>query len=147
LRELHPLSATLSSLISSHGSMFQQGMSFRMDAFNRLHGFNASNRSCWDFELLCGLLANGKKAELRADRIAAFRLHDASLTGGSAGVRHQARYDIDRGRIIAEHGGKDHASPRLSRMIHKPAQLINRAVDVLMPSRLQKRFARDMDLG
>jgi glycosyltransferase involved in cell wall biosynthesis len=144
MRELQVTSQTLSSLVNAGGNMFQQGMSFRMEAFRKIGGFNETNRSCWDFELLCGLMENGA-AQVSRERIGAFRLHGASLTGGAAGTTHQARYEADRARIITRYGEKrPHMAMNVLALISLQRAL-HRYADILVPSRMQSRFSSDSE--
>jgi glycosyltransferase involved in cell wall biosynthesis len=145
MRELRATSNTFSKLISSSGSMFQQGMSFRMGTFHKVGGFNRNNRTCWDFELLCALLASGKPAYQLEERIGAFRLHNASLTGGSAGKLHHEKYKADMLRIIQKYNGEPANSTKLSRLMSDPVWRIHQFLDICFPSRLSRRFAIDND--
>jgi glycosyltransferase involved in cell wall biosynthesis len=146
MRELRATSNTLSKLVAPSGSMFQQGMSFRISTFQKAGGFNPNNRTCWDFELLCALLSNGKPAARLMERIGAFRLHSASLTGGSAGACHQTKYHSDMLRIIKNYNGNPTKSAKLSRFMNDPSWRMQQLFDVCFPSRLSKRFATDHDL-
>ncbi len=143
LRELRAGAATLDKLFNSAGRMFQQGMSFRLDALHRCGGFNIDNRTCWDFELLCALLASGKPAQSLAQRVGAFRLHGGSLTGGAAGQRHQARYHADKLRIVESYLGSTAGNSRWSRFINDPIWYINRLLDMQNSQRMISRFSAD----
>jgi glycosyltransferase involved in cell wall biosynthesis len=143
LRELRAHALTLAKLINPGCNMFQQGMSFRIEAFQNCGGFNGDNRTCWDFELLCALLANQKQAHHLDARVGAFRMHSASLTGGSAGERHQARYTADMLRIARKYGGSRQATSPLARFLDNPMRHFFRLCDTCIPHRMARRFAAD----
>ncbi|HSN21661.1 MAG TPA: hypothetical protein VLS49_13345 [Usitatibacter sp.] len=67
----------------------------RASAFRRAGGFNVRNRTCWDGELLVDLALHGARFERRCEALAAFRLHDASITGSGRLADETAR-DFDR---------------------------------------------------
>ena len=139
LRELHPTGRTLHELLNGSRSMMQQGLSFRLDAFRKINGFNVANRTCWDLELLCGLLQLGTEAVVLPSRIGAFRLHEDSLTGGAAGERHQAKYEEDFARLKHEFGVEAESRTNWPRLINATWHLVDR----LLPSRMAKRFEAD----
>ena len=64
-------------------TVFQQGVIFKRKAFEDVGGFNESNRTCWDAELLYDMY---KKNKLFMDidlPVALFRYHDTSITGSA----------------------------------------------------------------
>ncbi len=87
-----------------YGRLFQQGMSFRMEAFKSVGGFNVTNRTCWDYELVVDMLAAGWGAVVTKVNIGAFRLHGESLTGSRNGAVAR-RYREDRRRIAGKMEG------------------------------------------
>ena len=138
LRELQPTAHDIQTLLNGTGHMVQQGMSFKLDAFRKNSGFNIQNRTCWDLELLCGLLRNGTAA-VQPERIAAFRLHGDSFTGGAAGAKHEVQYLADMARLRSEFAVEPLQYSRLLRHLKSPQHIFDR----LMPSRMVKRFAAD----
>src|SRR3546814_1173429 len=56
-RELLPTPNDRATLASGGATIVQQGFSFTMDAFRSAGGFNAANRSTWDYELLARFAA------------------------------------------------------------------------------------------
>jgi glycosyltransferase involved in cell wall biosynthesis len=83
---------------------FQQGMSFRLEKFRSVGGFNIENRTCWDGELMADLLASGAVVGVETRPIGAFRIHGDSLTGsGDPSVK--MAYQKDRRRIQTKHLG------------------------------------------
>lgn len=141
LRELPPSARNVQTLLNGAGQMVQQGMSFKLDVFQKIGGFNIQNRSCWDLELLCGLLRGDAEAALLPNRIGAFRLHGESFTGGVAGAKHVARYRTDIARLQHEFGVEPLQHSRLLRNLRSPQKL----VDLLVPSRMIKRFSADCE--
>lgn len=99
--EVRPNRASLS--LKGHASgraiLFQQGMSFRMDAFRGVGGFRASNRSCWDGELITDLLISGASARILPHRIGAFRIHGESISGGAGGDAMARTYAAERSAL------------------------------------------------
>src|SRR3546814_15883467 len=73
-----------------------------MDAFRSAGGFNAANRSTWDYELLARFAAAEVPFAVVDDRFGAFRLYAAGISGGALGEAHQRRFDADYRRIHAE---------------------------------------------
>jgi cellulose synthase/poly-beta-1,6-N-acetylglucosamine synthase-like glycosyltransferase len=142
LRAFRTVATSLHAL-QNGAPMFQQGLSFSMKAFREIGGFNVQNRTCWDYELLCHLLAGKGEVSSCSDRIAAFRLHGASLTGGAAGLRHKERYEQDMARIAAAFGVKPSAMPALLRWIKNPRDFVLAGFDKFFPTRMQNRFQAD----
>lgn len=151
IRELKATPVTLEGLVSSRSLLVQQGMSFRMAAFGRAGGFNANNRTCWDLELLCALLRNGARTTLTGERLGAFRLYDASISGGADGL-HTQRYKADIDRISRAMTGKpkSHVNlypglpERLLRMVHRPAASFVQIRDRIFPAAMRRRWKKDL---
>lgn len=139
LRELQPTAHSIQTLLNGSGRMVQQGMSFKLDAFRKISGFNIQNRTCWDLELLCGLLRDGAETTLQPERVGAFRLHGDSFTGGVAGAKHEARYMADLARLRLDFGVEPLQHSSLRRHLKSPQKLFDR----LVPSRMVKRFNAD----
>lgn len=133
------------------GVLVQQGFSFRMDRFREAGGFNALNRTCWDYELAVRMIMRGAGTILLPERIGAFRLYEQSLSGGRDGQAHLERYHRDLRRIHAENGlpapalnpfsGKLH---HLLRLAETPEIALARLREMAMPSTMQRRWAADM---
>lgn len=98
VREVWPNRAacSLKGHLSGWTVFFQQGMTFRMEEFRRVGGFNAGNRSCWDGELLVDLLLHDATAKLIPVKLGAFRIHSESITGGVGGATMARRMTEDR---------------------------------------------------
>lgn len=152
IRELFADSGDLDALLDGNAAVVQQGFSFRMDKFRQIGGFNASNRSCWDFELLCSALRNGARTKIIHDRIGAFRIYGESLSGGVRGSAHVFRYRDDfcrlyydtTGRAFQQKGPMMRTLARAQSRIKQPANTLRQMLDRLFPSRLRRRFELDM---
>jgi len=94
-RLIRPLMArpvTISGLLNGSVPMIQLGMTFRLSMFKSVGGFNESNKTCWDLELLIDMMVAGAKVVVVSERFGVFRLHEGGLTGGAGGQTHQLRY-------------------------------------------------------
>lgn len=149
LRRLRPALVTPERLLDGRATPVQQGISFRMEAFRAVGGFRVENRSCWDTELLFDLSLAQKSFELQRERLGAFRLYDASLTGGVAGHAHQQRLLEDFARMAARlPPNRRPLPPRLARVAkhaRNPFFLAERLRMAARPSLI--RAAWDRDLG
>jgi glycosyltransferase involved in cell wall biosynthesis len=82
----------------------QQGTFFRRTAYEAAGGFNASNRVCWDGELLVDMAIRGMKFA-RTDRtLADFRLYGANITGSQGYLDKLARERARMNEKIEAHG-------------------------------------------
>ena len=99
LRRLFSTRFSRQGLVNHRAAMFQQGMVIRRDLYERIGGFNKDNYTCWDFELLVDCIT--AKAEPKVDhtRVAAFRIHDESISGGYFGSTMEQHYKEDLIRI------------------------------------------------
>ena len=79
--KLHPQPLTAQNMLHRSAVMFQQATFFPAKAYHQIGGFNTDNRTCWDYELFLRLLLNGLKHEVILQDVAAFRLHDESISG------------------------------------------------------------------
>lgn len=78
---IQPLPLTAQTMLHRSAVMFQQATFFSATAYKEVGGFNINNETCWDYELFLRFLLNGLKHEVIAHDIAAFRLHDQSISG------------------------------------------------------------------
>jgi glycosyltransferase involved in cell wall biosynthesis len=99
---LLPTLPSAKSFQQGRSVIVQQGMSFRMSLFNDIGGFNKRNTTCWDGELVASFVANDARCRTSHRRLAAFRIHDESISGGAGGEALAKRYDEDTRRIITE---------------------------------------------
>jgi glycosyltransferase involved in cell wall biosynthesis len=78
-------------------TVVQQSTFIRRKAVLGVCGYNASNRTCWDGELLLELGLAGAKMRHVDDVWAMFRLHSESISGSQ---RARRQYDADRHRLF-----------------------------------------------
>lgn len=151
IRELRAESAGFDALLSGRVPLVQQGMSFRMSHFRSIGGFEVKNRTCWDQELACAMLAQGADAMTTQQRFGAFRIYDESLSGGVGGSAHWQQYQHDIMRIQDSLGaGRAFKSPfnrnlfsRARQLIASPSRTLLWAEGKIFPSLIQSRFRRD----
>ncbi len=86
-------------------TVFQQGTFFPAEAFRKVNGFNAENKTCWDGELFADLLCAGYKHEVIHDDLAVFRIYPGSISGSG---RLEVPYQLDQKRIFREKMGRDY---------------------------------------
>jgi hypothetical protein len=82
----------------------QQSTFFRREAFQLSRGFNAENRTSWDGELFVSMAQMGANAGYIDADLAAFRIHDASISGTG---RLLDAYGEDCRRIFRQIRGRD----------------------------------------
>jgi glycosyltransferase involved in cell wall biosynthesis len=75
---------------------FQPGSFYRRESFWRAGAFNVKNRTCWDGELLVDIALSGGQVRYCPGSVAAFRIHDQSITGSG---RLREAYRLDEARI------------------------------------------------
>lgn len=152
IRELHATrNVALRDFLTDRAVVVQQGMSFRMDAFRDVGGFNVANRTCWDYELLCGMLANGAKAMRVSDRLGAFRMSGDNISSGVGGASHVQRFQQDKARILQKFSDSEQSNGPLQRAISRgakltgnPLQILCQIADKAAPIRVRNRWAADM---
>ena len=104
LKKITPLPLTAENMIHRSAVMFQQGTFFPASAYEMAGGFNASNTTCWDYELLLRLLLKGVRNEVIEQNVAVFRLHADSISGSG---RLTERYLRDLDRLFFEVCGRE----------------------------------------
>lgn len=77
----------------------QQGTFFRRRAFERSDGFNLTNRTCWDGELLVDFAMKGCRFAVMHRVLGNFRIHQESISGSG---RLNERYQNDQRRILQQ---------------------------------------------
>ena len=102
-----------------HGAcvLLQPATFFRRAAFERAGGFRQSGRVCWDMELWADLAASGATFRTVDAFLAAFRLHDGSITGrvDMAGIRREHAREV-----MAELKGRPELPiDRLLHLVHR----------------------------
>jgi glycosyltransferase involved in cell wall biosynthesis len=150
LLEMRPTKVTVQNLLSGKATLVQQGMSFRINGLRRVKNFNIDNRTCWDYELLCDLLDLGAKPVQSSERIAAFRVHATSISGGAGGNELANRYKKDLDRIRDKFPNSNNgvlslpvSLLRFMKYTSEPSILINRVSDRLLPKLMIRRWESD----
>jgi glycosyltransferase involved in cell wall biosynthesis len=93
--------------------LLQPATFFRRSAFVRAGGFRRTGRVCWDMELWADLARSGARFDILDEPIAAFRIHDQSITGGE---RLRQRRRTDARAVMAELKGRQET--RTDRFLH-----------------------------
>lgn len=151
ITELLPSPIGLSDMRKGRGVMVQQGLSFRMDLFRDVGGFNKANRTCWDYELLCRFSRKNAIYKIVSDRIAAFRMHGDNISSGVNGVAFWQKYLNDKERIIKEVLGETNLSPffnnrifrHITRTIIEPRWFAKLVAERCIPGYKMKRWLND----
>lgn len=103
----------------------QQSTFFRREAFMRSPGFNTENRTCWDGELLVSMAQMGATVGYIDADLAAFRLHNTSISGTGRLVD---AYIEDCRRIFRQIRGRDwRVTDDLLRFFYRTESLLLRA--------------------
>ncbi len=147
LRQMRATRTDMTRLLDGRASLFQQGMSFRMERFRRAGGFNAGNRTCWDLELLLDMMATGAGVRTVTSQFGVFRLHGDSLSGGAEGSAHNQRYRSDMERLQAKYGdasrpGYGRAASLACRLIENPALVQDVALARFGPAIMSRRWLK-----
>jgi glycosyltransferase involved in cell wall biosynthesis len=103
LRRIVPTRLTVADYVYGSCTVFQQGTFFRRRCFERTHGFNGENRTCWDGELFLDFVCAGYKHEVIYENVAHFRLHDGSISGSG---RLNEAYAQDSRRLFEKAKGR-----------------------------------------
>jgi len=93
--KIYPRPLTAQNMLHRSAVMFQQATFFPAKAYRQIGCFNTHNRTCWDYELFLKLLLNGLKHEVILQDVAAFRLHDESISG-TGRLTEQYLNDLDQ---------------------------------------------------
>ncbi len=103
----------------------QQSTFFRREAFLRSPGFNTENRTSWDGELFVSMVHTGATVGYIDADLAAFRIHNASISGTGRLVD---AYREDCKRVFRQIRGRDwEASDELVRYFYRAEGLLLRA--------------------
>ena len=74
---------SLKSYVAGCGTVMQQATFFRADIFRQTQGFNITNTTCWDGELMVEMALKGAEFALLNQFIACFRIHPGSISGSA----------------------------------------------------------------
>ncbi len=78
---IRPRPLTVQNMLHRAAIVFQQATFFPAHAYKEIGGFNTFNTTCWDYELFLRLLLQGIEHNVIPHDIAAFRLHEDSISG------------------------------------------------------------------
>lgn len=78
---VRPSKLTISNMLHLAAVLFQQSTFFPAKEFREVGGFNAQNRTCWDYELFLRFLRYGLQHRVIEEKLAVFRLYDGSISG------------------------------------------------------------------
>lgn len=149
IKPVFPVQPSMFGLTRNITPMFQHGMFFKVSAFDKVCGFNVQNRTCWDLELLCDLLASGASFKIARERYGCFRVHSQSLTGGVAGESHRRRYFNDLERLKGKYDVGSRAFS-LASLLHAKVEnfifnnIFNNYIS-LSKRRIEKMWDKDVD--
>lgn len=116
----------------------QQATFFRREAFRLSPGFNTENRTSWDGELFVSMVHMGATVGYIDADLAAFRIHDASISGTG---RVLDAYREDCRRVFRQIRGRDwRASDDLLRFLYRFEGLLIHA-RFWAKAQARKRFA------
>lgn len=100
--------------------LMQPATFFRRDAFEGAGGFRQSGRVCWDMELWADLAARGARFRSHDAFLAAFRLHEGSITG--RGELRRLRREHARAVMAELKGRPEQPVDRVLHLIHRAAK-------------------------
>ena len=124
----------LRSYVIGTVTVIQQSTFIRGSAFKKIGGFNPSNTTCWDYELLAELAINDCSIINVAGFFGVFRIHDDSITG-SGRFRQEIQQDLARVRRQFLGRGPRWVDKfiliylRFKKIIMEPAVTLRRACD------------------
>ncbi|XDZ65779.1 glycosyltransferase [Alphaproteobacteria bacterium LSUCC0684] len=143
---------TPKGLVNHGSSMFQPGMIIRRELVEEVGGFNTDNHTCWDHELLVDLTIAGAKPVISTARVAAFRMHDTSISSGHYGPEMAERYARDLARIHDKmRPGKSHVPgrdlgllARCEKYLRTPEIIPYILHDKILRHKITRAWARDI---
>jgi glycosyltransferase involved in cell wall biosynthesis len=120
----------------AYGSVLvmQQSTFFRRAAFDRVGGFNETNRCSWDTELLVDMARSGSRLDLVNDYWSVFAIYPDSITG-SGRLQQQCR--LARARVFRKITGRDLEKTnkilfilgRIEKLLLNPVVPVQRVID------------------
>ena len=145
--------ARLQDYLALQAIIVQQGISFKMAKFHEVEGFNLANRTCWDYELLCHMLAKDAKVVVVPERLGAFRVTGNNISSGIGDGGFSQRLNEDIARISRELdpnalsiGGLHRNTARAIKHLNNPLHLLSHLLDLAVPSRISRRWKADITL-
>ncbi len=92
---VRPSKLTTLNMLHLAAVVFQQSTFFPAKEFRLVGGFNAQNRTCWDYELFLSFLRYGLHHKIIEEKLAVFRLYDGSISG-SGRLKAQYFKELDK---------------------------------------------------
>jgi glycosyltransferase involved in cell wall biosynthesis len=128
IRRIRSAGFTIDRYFYGATTWLQQSTFFRRKVFESAGGFNISNRSCWDGELVMDMILRGAKVMYLEEDLSLFRVHPHSITGSK---RHKEMMRADTDRMFARAVGRGWTAMdtlrcwlfRLERIISQPGAL------------------------
>jgi len=151
IREIRSMKTTLRSLLDGTSIMFQQGLVFSMEAFRSIGGFNLTNRTCWDLELLCDLLNEVENPVIRSARIGAFRVYPGTISDNLHQGEYSSKYKAEKARLIEKYpdlkagvGNRDSKLyTSLVKYAKNPMLFIDKAEQAFSPGTITRKWDAD----
>lgn len=120
-KTFYPSSISKYSYVYGAVTLFQQGMFFSSEAFKKAGGFNESNKTCWDGELLLNFITSGAKLKRSMKKVGAFRIYPESITGSQ---RFAAKYNQDKERLFESVYGKNQKKIQILSYYYRAAKIV-----------------------
>ena len=152
IRRLFTTRFTNKGLVNHGASLFQQGMVFKKELYEKAGGFNPDNHTCCDYELLVDLIKIGADSVINSTRVAAFRMHNESISSGFHGEEQDLKFHNDLNRIHNKlFPSGQHISPkalgyfrRFEKYIRTPEIIPFILHDKIMKKRTLKAWENDL---
>jgi glycosyltransferase involved in cell wall biosynthesis len=114
--------------------VMQQSTFFRRRAFEKAGGFNESNSTSWDGELLIDMAKSGAQFSMVDDYWSQFAIYPGSIT---ASVKHNRQYQADCARLFRSITGREfeRTNPvlfllaRIEKWVRYPRTIFDRIID------------------
>lgn len=103
-KNYYPSSVSPKAYVNGAVTLFQQGMFFRSHTFRKTAGFNPSNKTSWDGELLLSFMLKNFRFKRIMKHLAAFRIYPESITGSQ---RFSMQFELDKNRLYKLVYGED----------------------------------------
>ena len=114
--------------------VMQQSTFFRRQAFENVGGFNETNRTSWDAELLMDMALKGSRLDMVDDYWSVYAIYPGSIT---ATVKYNQQYEADRARMFRTITGRDQERTnkiffilaRIEKLLRNPLVPLHRIID------------------
>jgi glycosyltransferase involved in cell wall biosynthesis len=131
--------------------LVQQGMSFRMNKFREVGGFNIHNQTCWDGELLYDFINSEAEIGYSGRLLAAFRRYEQALSAGGATGEFGEKWSHDIERMLEKMKYQSRSRRILRRLglgrfikhFRNPGVAAGKSVDFLLPSAMKRKWEQE----